>query len=505
MPRKRQQRLYTKRGRYYGDFRDFKDVGGRKEALISTGERFATADKRRARAIARERLRELKALRRAGPCDATLDLTRLGDLVDHYLLHQARRPDVDVARLKQLAQRLEYAVQFFGADRKLRHIDTLAVEEYLRHLARKLRWDRAGIDGAPAGTITAPTQRKYLHALSRLMRRARALGLVAASHDPVANLEEVPSGRRHTEAEWLEHDEAALLLYAASLYAPKRSDSVRYALPLIATLLLTGARLEEVLGLQVEDVYLDRRTIRIRSRADRRLKTPGSSRSVAIVPQLAEILVDYLEGPLKPTGTHLFPSPRGRGRLRTADKLLDELAERMGTPGRLISRIFRHTYSAARLQTTDRGLPVSTFQVARELGHEDEAMVQSIYGHLGSHIAPRGEHVEFRLEQFDSPQFAVRMAEIARISAERNEKKPQKKKLPIEVELAAVQIALEMGDSGPRPAATELRARGWSISASGVRLVWKRHGLDSIERRRQAKMDGRLRRLIADLRGREAA
>jgi hypothetical protein len=87
-------------------------------------------------------------------------------------------------------------------------------------------------------------------------------------------------------------------------------------------------------------------------------------------------------------------------------------------------------------------------------------MVQSIYGHLGSHIAPRGEHVEFRLEQFDSPQFAVRMAEIARISAERNEKKPQKKKLPIEVELAAVQIALEMGDSGPRPAATELRARG---------------------------------------------
>jgi integrase len=388
MPRKRQQRLYTKRGRYYGDFRDFKDVGGRKEAL----HRGALRHGRQAAGPGhcQGTTARAQALRRAGACDSTLDLTRLGDLGDHYLLHQARRPDVDVARLKQLAQRLEYAVQFFGADRKLRHIDTLAVEEYLRHLARKLRWDRAVIDGAPAETITAPTQRKYLHALSRLMRRARALGLVAASHDPVANLEEVPSGRRHTEAEWLEHDEAALLLYAASLYAPKRSDSVRYALPLIATLLLTGARLEEVLGLQVEDVYLERGTIRIRSRADRRLKTPGSSRSVAIVPQLAEILVDYLEGPLKPTGTHLFPSPRGRGRLRTADKLLDELAERMGTPGRLISRIFRHTYSAARLQTTDRGLPVSTFQVARELGHEDEAMVQSIYGHLGSHCAARG-------------------------------------------------------------------------------------------------------------------
>lgn len=32
MPRKRQKRLYTKRGRYYADFRDFADVGGGKEA-----------------------------------------------------------------------------------------------------------------------------------------------------------------------------------------------------------------------------------------------------------------------------------------------------------------------------------------------------------------------------------------------------------------------------------------------------------------------------------------
>jgi integrase len=505
MPRKRQTRLYTKRGRYYADFRDYADVGGGKEALIPAGERWATTDKQQARAIAKDRLGELDALRRAGGHDASVDLTRLGDFVDHFMVRRASRPDASEPRLKQLAQRLEYAVDFFGADTKLRHIDTLAVEDYLDALAKKTRWNRAGSEDDQAQAITQPTQHKYLLALGQLMRRARALGLVPASHDPLGNLEEKPRSRRSTEAEWMEHDEAALLLYAASLYKPKRSDSVRCALPLIATLLFTGVRLEEALGLLTEDVYLERRTIRIQPHEDRRLKTPGSSRSVNIPPQLLEILVEYLEGPLRPTGRHLFASPRGKGRLRTADKLLDELSERLGTPGRLISRIFRHTYCAARLQTTDRGMPVATLQVARELGHADEAMVQTIYGHLGSSIAPRGEHVEFRLEDFDSPEFQARVAEVARISAERNEKKPQKKKLPLEVQLAALEMAAEMADSGPRPASEVLRGRGWAISPSGVRLVWKRHGLDSIERRQQAVASGRLRQLVRELREQQAA
>lgn len=505
MPRRRQTRLYTKRGRYYADFRDFADVGGGKEALIPAGERFATTSKRQAKKLGIERLRELTALRDTRADDPSVDLTRIGDFVDHYLIYRASRPNASYRRLKQLAQQLEYAVAFFGADTKLRHIDTLKVEEYLAHLEKKPRWNREPEPGEDTETICAPTQRKYLHALSRLMRRARALKLVADSHDPVSNLEDKPSGRRLTEADWLEHEEAALLLYAASLYEPKRSNSIRYAVPLVATLLLTGARLEEVLGLRIEDVNLERLMIRIRIRSDRRLKTPGASRSVNIPPQLAEILVAYLEGPLRPTGKHLFPSPRGTGRLRTADKLLDELAVRLGTPGRLISRIFRHTYCAARLQTTDRGQPVSTFQVSRDLGHSDEVMVQTIYGHLGNSFVLRGEHVEFRLEEFDNPDFRDRMAEIARISAERNEPKPIKKKLAPEVELAALEIAAEMPDSGPRPVAAVLRGRGCQISPSGVRLVWKRHGLDSIVRRQQAKASGRLRDLIRDFEGQRAA
>jgi hypothetical protein len=53
---------------------------------------------------------------------------------------------------------------------------------------------------------------------------------------------------------------------------------------------------------------------------------------------------------------------------------------------------------AARLQTLDRGAPVSTYTVARELGHESEAMVRRVYAHLGE-IRHRSEVVEYRVEQ----------------------------------------------------------------------------------------------------------
>jgi hypothetical protein len=45
-----------------------------------------------------------------------------------------------------------------------------------------------------------------------------------------------------------------------------------------------------------------------------------------------------------------------------------------------------------------QGAPVSTYTVARELGHESEAMVRRVYAHLGT-IRHRSEVVEFRVEQ----------------------------------------------------------------------------------------------------------
>jgi hypothetical protein len=61
----------------------------------------------------------------------------------------------------------------------------------------------------------------------------------------------------------------------------------------------------------------------------------------------------------------------------------------------LLDRIARR---AARLQTLDRGAPVSTYTVAFELGHESEAMVRRVYAHLGE-IRHRAEVVEYRVGQ----------------------------------------------------------------------------------------------------------
>ena len=66
--------------------------------------------------------------------------------------------------------------------------------------------------------------------------------------------------------------------------------------------------------------------------------------------------------------------------------------------GDLTTRVFRHTWTAARLQTLDRGALISLYTVARELGHGSEEMARRVYAPLGT-IRHWSEVVEFRLEQ----------------------------------------------------------------------------------------------------------
>jgi integrase len=61
----------------------------------------------------------------------------------------------------------------------------------------------------------------------------------------------------------------------------------------------------------------------------------------------------------------------------------------------LRSKMLRHTYCAARIQTTDNGKAISLYTVARELGHNKTKMVENVYAHLGQ-FRYRGESVEYR-------------------------------------------------------------------------------------------------------------
>lgn len=157
-----------------------------------------------------------------------------------------------------------------------------------------------------------------------------------------------------------------------------------------------------MLGLELDDVRFDRKTITFRPNAWRRLKTQTSWRVVLLWPQLEEILRAWVFGPrLDMGGSLLFPSfASGEERiLQETRRLLDQVAGRAGWKrGEIRHRIFRHTYCAARLQPLDRGAPVSLCTVSRELGHGSEEMVRRVYSHLGT-VRHRSEVVEYRVEQ----------------------------------------------------------------------------------------------------------
>jgi hypothetical protein len=161
-------------------------------------------------------------------------------------------------------------------------------------------------------------------------------------------------------------------------------------------------RESEVSGLELDDVSLDRKTITFRPNEWRRLKTAGSHRVVRLWPQLSEILRPYVFGPrLERGGRLLFPAfvDSREQMLTDVRKLLDRLAERAGwARGEIRTRLFRHTYCAARLQTLDAGAPVSIYTVARELSHQSDEMVRRVYAHLGS-TRHRSDVVEYRVTQ----------------------------------------------------------------------------------------------------------
>lgn len=58
-------------------------------------------------------------------------------------------------------------------------------------------------------------------------------------------------------------------------------------------------------------------------------------------------------------------------------------------------QVFRATYCPPRLQTTDNGAPVAAWTVKAEMGHSSLAMIEQVYGRLGTfrHRSPVVEYL----------------------------------------------------------------------------------------------------------------
>jgi integrase len=449
-PRKRKSRIYWRdqggARRAWFDGRDYSDVGGKLEPLVPAGERFATIDPDVATQLAAERLQELETARRRRAFHGGRAVeTQLGAFAQLHLVAKKKGGKVTDEWLELVELALERAVAFFGAEREL---DTIRVSDIRGWIAWLGAFTTPRKQRLGAGTI-----RHHLNALSNLYRRAQEEEVVLPGYNPVAALMEKPAGARR-EAHWIEIHDAALILEAArqlrpiggtaldveamarlraeweaGQYPSKRAaggaygisdvvvgrilrgeqlptpptDDAVHAHVLLALFLLTGCRFREVAGLELDDVSFDRRTITVRPNRWRGLKTHTSHRVIPLWPQLEAVLRAWVFGPrLDRGGTLLVPSWGARGEerwLRDIHRLLDRVAKRAGlAAGELRSKAFRHTYCAARLQTLDRGAPVSLYTVSRELGHGSEEMVRRVYSHLGD-VRHRSEVVEYRIEQ----------------------------------------------------------------------------------------------------------
>jgi len=434
-------RLYTrKRGgdaRYYSDFRDFTEVGGKQEALVPEGGRRATSTLAEARDLATARLQQLEALRALRPTGSAERRT-LGAFAAHHLKQKAAAGRATVQWLGAAQEHLETARDFFGDARDLAMIQVQDVSAFVEFLSQQPNGRGGSLGG---GTIT-----QYLNSLSNLYRRAISESLVPMGANPVRAMLEMPLIER-AKTPWLEVHDAAAILKAAREWEPSRDDlAIPHFFEVLATMMLTGCRETEVYGLRRSELNLERRTITIQPNHWRRLKTKGSERVLHVFTQLLEILTAYLESDRAPAGDLVFP-----GRSREGEQMITDLRkafDRLPMPERLRrprtetemerlekarqdkidrwvnrrrgpkpiesleelqapvdptvipplrSRMLRHTYTAARLQTLDGGEAISVYMVAAELGHSDTNMIRKVYGHLGK-FRKRGDEVEYRWE-----------------------------------------------------------------------------------------------------------
>ena len=409
-------RLYSRRrgktspSRYYADFRDFDYVGGKQEPLAPPGSKRATTDEEEALELARRRLDELEGVAEKLPDRSVASERTLGSFVEKHLLLLAKARDAELREetrrigeeptprkrrawyqwQRAIQKHLERALLYFGEDRDLALITPGDIGRFVSFLQEYTT--------AQGRTLASGSIHQHLNSLSKLYRRAMSEELVA--DNPVSQIFERPKIQRQ-ETPFLEvHEMTEILRYAFEDYDPVREDrAILYFPVILATLALTGAREQEIFGARVGDLDLDRQVLHIRENRHRTLKTENAPRPLNIPSQLVRILRQYLSGGQRPKGELLFPGENDAGNeamIHDLRKAYDQMPmPEARLPGvALRSKMIRHTWCAARLQTLDKGAPVSTYTVAEEMGHKDTKMIKRIYGHLGR-VRHRGEEVEF--------------------------------------------------------------------------------------------------------------
>jgi len=170
-------------------------------------------------------------------------------------------------------------------------------------------------------------------------------------------------------------------------------------------------------GLLVRDVDFERGHVQVMGWGNPfrpGLKTLQSERSLVIFPQLREIVHPYWPRRLAEAGPDalLFPQAKRDGHMITDfRKALGFVLKTCGLPTFRVHDL-RHTFASHALQLRG-GYPITTFDVAKMLGHTTSALVEDRYGHLLADIVQRSEVVEYRVEHFvHRPAFHAKLTAL---------------------------------------------------------------------------------------------
>jgi integrase len=364
---------------YYADFRAFADVGGRCEALRAPHQRFATASYDEARAAYEARRAHYEGCRvgrAAAPDAATAGPVRLGPMLAEHLGDKART-EMRPGTLRRMEGAANVLLDRLGNVR-LTDITARLLQTYVQR--------RRDDPGLRAGTKTSTASiRIELSLLSNAFARAVAFRYV--TENPVPLLPDKPAAPAPRNV-WLTREESGRLLDAAAEHdalarcdhrtctawgldphdrvwqdtantPAKHGRAVQWeqrrddAEAILATLLYTGGRISEVLGLTVADVNVAAGTVEFRHNRFRQLKRKWHERDVELWPPLAAVLREHVArlglGPTDP----LFPTePGSASPVTRIDKLLARCCRRARLTGKAVSpHTLRHTFTTALLRT----------------------------------------------------------------------------------------------------------------------------------------------------------
>ena len=267
----------------------------------------------------------------------------------------------DVQQARLLKERLSRCPQYFGLRPEYKGKTLKQVVE----------------SGATYKTITAVTVNNRLRKLSAFLSWCKSNGYI--TENPLVGLKVMTGSAKEARLSFDRHD-LTTLLNLDSLKWEARKHPWRYWLPLLGR--TTGARLEELCQLRVDDLMEQQgiQCIRIDdSREGQNLKNSSSRRILPVHPALIDLgLMQHTETVRSSGADRLFPELEAvRGKLgHEPSKWFGRYKKKQGiTDTRKTFHSFRHTLID---DLRDAGAQDSL--IKRIAGHEDGAVTFSVYG-----------------------------------------------------------------------------------------------------------------------------